>query len=586
MKATHRRGELTDERRRGVLSDRRGVSEVLGAILVFALVLAVLVLIQVTAVPAANQQVEFEHDRAVQEDMQDLRTAIVESSASGEPRAASVALGVRYPPRLFLVNPGPVAGTLQTTAAGAYGVSGNDIGAELDLTSTCGTDDLSTKHLTYRIGYNEYRGNSVSTLENTVVIQDYENSETQLVKNAQILVRGNTINLFIIKGNASYSGINKESINFISGGTGTDSVINPQQEWSLRVPTTVDANKWADDENLLASELDSGGNSPGKYVKRIENNGTDAINVVFEEGKRYTLRCTVIGVNEDPGTNPTDDKEEVPDDGLDINPNHPGTITQERAVLSGCSDEDSNNQIEIFWDTCRVQVTFKNRDTVPRNFTDVRVNFYNPDQSFKPKGQSPYTKRPVPEGFAIDGENGDIGGPFIPVGTLSGPGDIAPGQEATYEFQFLLTDPSDNQVKTYNVVQGDYFVMTAILDDGSTETYFVGPVQDTGFKPTAEITDASVTRSQTPQRDTVTVDWAAEDLDGDLQSGSITVTDTSNPAKSDSTPISPSGGADSGTATLTINNPSGPPVEYRITLTVEDSKGNSVTVTDTVTLSS
>lgn len=357
---TRRSDESSGVRWRNIVTDTRGVSEVLGAILVFALVLAVLVLMQVAAVPAANQQVEFEHDQATQEDLQDVRTAIVEASASGEPRAASVRLGVRYPPRLFLLNPGPVAGTLRTTTGGAYAETGDN----LDLEQICGTENLGTKHLLYTIDYNEYRGQSLSTVENTVVVQKYENSESPLVKNGQILVKGNTITLFIIKGNASHSGIQKESINFISGGTGTfEGEID--SDWSLTVPSTLDAEEWKTNSNLLESELDepSAPDSPGRYVTSINDGVDDTVDIHFEGGKEYTVRCTVVGINEDPGTNPTDDI--PPAESEEINPVGPNDLMLESVTrLPGQQsgfDANFHNNADNLTAVTAVRVAFVSR---------------------------------------------------------------------------------------------------------------------------------------------------------------------------------------------------------------------------------
>ena len=50
-------------------SDERGVSEVLGAILVFGILVVLLATIQTQAIPAANEQVEFNHNQEVQSDL-------------------------------------------------------------------------------------------------------------------------------------------------------------------------------------------------------------------------------------------------------------------------------------------------------------------------------------------------------------------------------------------------------------------------------------------------------------------------------------------------------------------------------------
>ena len=85
------------------------------AILVFALLISVLSIVQVSGVPALNEQVEFEHNARVQGDLRAFSSSVDSAAATGRDQPATVKTGVRYPPRLFLLNPGPTAGTLSTT---------------------------------------------------------------------------------------------------------------------------------------------------------------------------------------------------------------------------------------------------------------------------------------------------------------------------------------------------------------------------------------------------------------------------------------------------------------------------------------
>ena len=73
-------------------ADERAVSEVLGSILLFGLLMTVLVLIQTNAVPAQNQQVEFEHNQRVQQDMLGLDRAVLQAATSDVPTTADVEL--------------------------------------------------------------------------------------------------------------------------------------------------------------------------------------------------------------------------------------------------------------------------------------------------------------------------------------------------------------------------------------------------------------------------------------------------------------------------------------------------------------
>ncbi|MEF8914400.1 DUF7289 family protein, partial [Natronomonas sp.] len=144
----------------------RGQSEVIGAILIFAIIVALIGVNQAFVVPDANADVEFQHNNEVQRDMVDLRSGTTEAAASNEPRSRSIALGTDYPTRFVAVNPPAPTGRFQTVDGG--NISANH--SEFDLGNVCGTgsDTPDTKFLVYEPNYNEYQNANPITIENTV----------------------------------------------------------------------------------------------------------------------------------------------------------------------------------------------------------------------------------------------------------------------------------------------------------------------------------------------------------------------------------------------------------------------------------
>ena len=65
-------------------AEERAVSPVLGGILMFGLAVSLLILTQVSVVPAANQQVEFEHNLGVQEDFERAREKLQDVEGTDE----------------------------------------------------------------------------------------------------------------------------------------------------------------------------------------------------------------------------------------------------------------------------------------------------------------------------------------------------------------------------------------------------------------------------------------------------------------------------------------------------------------------
>ncbi len=98
---------------RRLCEEERGVSVVIGAILMFLIVATLYGTIQAYHVPNWNQDVEYEHLNVVHNDMMTFKSDVEDVALSGEPKSSNIRMGVRYPERIFLVNPGPgVAGAL------------------------------------------------------------------------------------------------------------------------------------------------------------------------------------------------------------------------------------------------------------------------------------------------------------------------------------------------------------------------------------------------------------------------------------------------------------------------------------------
>jgi hypothetical protein len=103
--------------------DDRGQSIQIGAVLLFGALVVALAGYQAFVVPQQNEAVEFSHSQTVQNDIQELRNALVSATGEASTRSVSVTLGTRYPDRAFAVNPGPASGSLRTAGTSDPGVA-------------------------------------------------------------------------------------------------------------------------------------------------------------------------------------------------------------------------------------------------------------------------------------------------------------------------------------------------------------------------------------------------------------------------------------------------------------------------------
>ena len=196
----------------GVGSDRRGASEVLGAILVFAILIAAIGVFQVTVVPQTNEEIEFKHSTGVRADVADLRAAMVNTGTDGGRRTVSVRTGVDYPSRSVTVSPPAPRGQLSTSgevtgAIELQGISATDPEAA-DFWD--GTATFDSRFVTYRPSYNYYGEAPVTRYEPTVVYSSFRDAD--VAETPQSLVEGRTIDVVLASGSLSRNGVATETV--------------------------------------------------------------------------------------------------------------------------------------------------------------------------------------------------------------------------------------------------------------------------------------------------------------------------------------------------------------------------------------
>lgn len=246
--------------------DRRAASEIIGAILLFAVVLALLVLIQVTAVPSWNEQLEYEQNLRAQEDMRDLDRALEQAAARGAQTSTVVELGVRYPPRPFLFSPGPAAGTIETGPEGTMVVNNAEVADAEHAWSE--SEPFATRELVYRPSYNEYESAPETVHENGFLYNNY--GEQILVDTEPDLIDGRRVNLLTTTGRISESSAAPTTVQATPRSDRTQTIGVRSADGSpieLRLPTRLDETQWRE---LLGPELDEGDQRSDAHVRHLE----------------------------------------------------------------------------------------------------------------------------------------------------------------------------------------------------------------------------------------------------------------------------------------------------------------------------
>lgn len=268
-------------------SDTRGVSEVIGAILVFGLIVTLMSMLQMYGVPAANQQVEFNHNQQLQDDFIQFHENALTTASSGEPLSTVIDLGVRYPTRMVFFNPPPAGGSVETTEPASmelHNVTATGVGASQHIDG-----DLSipmARSLVYESGYNEYDAAPTTRYEYGALYNQHDDG--QLLANSGSVVSGGDISLMLPAGDLQESSADSVSLdgNPVSANQNAVTVRNDSSgPLTLELPSKMNTSLWEE-------ALDP------NSIQNVTRDG-DAVRITLEPGL-YTLRMARIGVGDNP----------------------------------------------------------------------------------------------------------------------------------------------------------------------------------------------------------------------------------------------------------------------------------------------
>ena len=293
--------------------DERGVSEVLGAILVFGILVTALGVYQSVAVPNANEDVELKHNQEVQGDMIDLRNDIRRSASQGTGTSTTLNLGASYPPRIIATNPGSGAGSFRVEDSGQVFVRDasspdDDVGDFWD-----GSDkDYETSAVVFSPNYNYFRNAPETRIEGATVYNSFEDGDP-IPLSGQNVVDGREISLVTLEGDLSRSQATALSVDVdpvsVDESTvtleadGSDDLVN------VTIPTRGTESLWT--EQLLSGQFDgssasecssitpSDGDEDDGYIKCYEwddSGSPNLLTLTMEPGTTYELKVARVRV--------------------------------------------------------------------------------------------------------------------------------------------------------------------------------------------------------------------------------------------------------------------------------------------------
>lgn len=271
-----------------IQTDTRGVAGLIGALLLFAMLIIAFSSYQAYVVPSQNQEIEIQHNQEVHTEFTEFRTAVYMAGSTGNDQSQGFALGTQYPGRLIALNPLPAKGNLRTEPTGEIQIEN----AELQQSSNAAlywandSNTYNTTGLTYDPQYNEYQNPPTTHYEHSFLYNDFEGGSVTVAD--QRLIQDGTISLWLLAGEVSEQGPSTTTVDLspISVPKTTVPITNTEEgPVTLTLPTTLEPEQA--EMFVTPEEQDS------VSGVSIQN---DQLQIVLEENQQYRLQIAQVGI--------------------------------------------------------------------------------------------------------------------------------------------------------------------------------------------------------------------------------------------------------------------------------------------------
>lgn len=276
--------------------DSRGVSPLVGFILLLGILITAFAVYQVEFVPQQNAGVEFDHSQEITGDMEKLRAATLDVGAaetqSRDRTSVRLQLGMQYPTRLIALNPPPVEGRLQSES-GTLRIENAEAVGEFagSPNETLFDTDHETQRLRYEPNYAEYQGAPDAIhLEHSLLYNQQGETGTPIAD--QRLIGNGSINVVLLDGNIDEQHFRSTTVDIesIDGPTAEVPVTAAEGETFDVVLPTAEPDVWVD---TLGSEFET-----GKSGVAAEATDTEEVTVTIADTGNWTVQMTKLGLND------------------------------------------------------------------------------------------------------------------------------------------------------------------------------------------------------------------------------------------------------------------------------------------------
>lgn len=308
---------------------------------------------QAEVVPNQNNEIEFQHFEDVQNEMVDLRRAVLTAGQADVSQFATVTLGTDYPARLITLNPPTPVGTLQTSDP--YNIT---IQNESDKIN------VSTRFIEYQNRYNELEAGTIRYENSVLYINTRENSGNPVILEDQNLLNNGTLRLTALQNEFRESGTGRVTVELTPTRSITADEI-PTGNLTVTIPTRLGEDYW--DETLDSEDLYDGVN---KSTDRFEDDNIYALNLSINTTKQSReFKLNTVGIQSAPEDSDVFKQGVGPDSNTN---NNGGDDSSGGSELS--NDEVAFDDVNGNGELDENEDAYTETDFIGENFNDDSVN--------------------------------------------------------------------------------------------------------------------------------------------------------------------------------------------------------------------
>jgi hypothetical protein len=277
------------------VDDQRGVSAVLGFVLMFALVMTTFAIYQSDVVPHQNAEVESSYSQSLDGEVSELRSTTMDVAANGASASETVQGAPDYPDRALGINAPPPKSRLSTTAKHNMSIEGLEAPPEQYWNGTNRT--FETRLLALEPSYNYIRTEETYYLANGVGVHESGNGSYASSVGGEV-VDGDQIDIVLFDGDVDQqASVHDVSLEPVSTNSEYHSV-TPEDDASIELPTVRSESAWteiaAENPNVNDTEVTCGdGSDPpcDARVNTVEIELNDSV-------ESYDFRVTKVSLEE------------------------------------------------------------------------------------------------------------------------------------------------------------------------------------------------------------------------------------------------------------------------------------------------